>query len=169
MSHHPARVALSIGCVGLAAFVYREIDRPGAELHAATAPVGQLEAPSLPPSEPAALLPLEAYNEISERPLFASTRRAATLVRATVTHAPSRVTLIGVAVSKEVRRAILEHGSPARREVVGEGAIVSGWTVESVSSDRVVVSQDGTRQELRIKDSPPQSAGTSAAAPSRQR
>jgi hypothetical protein len=96
-----------------------------------------------------ALPPLNTYAEVTQRPLFAETRRPAP--GSAVDPAAASFTLVAIIISGDDRHALLAHGQPPQTERIVEGQSVDGWTVESILSDRVVLRRVDTRMEVTAK------------------
>lgn len=86
--------------------------------------------------------PLEAYAEVTARPLFSPDRRPreAAPVEAGPT-AP--VALKGIVINGKNRYAVVEEGTPATPKRVGEGQTLDVGTVKSISHDHVVLTMRG--------------------------
>lgn len=142
-------IALSLASLVMVGIVYAELTwpmlEPGASAPAATA--------NRPRSEVAAkfsLAPLQSFSAVTERPLFAQSRRAAQGSDNTL--GPwSNLVLTGVIISATSREALILHGKQPQTVVhVAEGQEVDGWVITSIRPDRVVITGDGADHELRL-------------------
>jgi hypothetical protein len=141
---------LAIICAALLAVIYAEVDRDtgeGAAIAAPTAPArqgGSAAAPSF------TLPPISDFADVLERPLFSPTRRPAEARPAEPAPGlPSSLILVGTVVSSEGRHALIQHGEAASLQRVAVGDRFGGWTVEAILTDRVVLSRDGSREEIK--------------------
>ncbi len=149
-------------CAALAVAVYLQ---SSAELALPDDPSGAAAAlePAIERSdEPAFTMPpIERFSETVTRPLFMSTRRppepgapeAAAPERAT--SALPALEVSGIVISPRERLALLTRGRSSEVIRVSEGELVEGWVVRSILPDRVILEQDGTQQELKLKDKAP--------------
>jgi hypothetical protein len=97
----------------------------------------------------------DAFSEINTRPVF-SPRRAP--IRSDVSNTkdasapppPPASALIGVIIEGETRLAILKSAASPLETSVTLGAIVDGWQVTVIDSDRIVVRRGSQEQEIRL-------------------
>jgi type II secretory pathway component PulC len=147
-------------CAALAVVVYRELGGV-----AAPAPPA-VENAGAAPRTPSASLPasgfklpsLDSLAEVSQRPLFSSTRRPPPPEVAGDAFGPaSGFALVAVIISDTGKVALIQHGRPPALSRVTEGQTVEGWAVQSISPDRVTIEHGGAQHELKLKDrTPPQ-------------
>lgn len=146
-------------CVALAITVYLQA---GSELSLPDAPAnaGAPLAPALElGDEPTlAMPPIEHFSETVTRPLFMSTRRppepGAPVVVApeTARTSPLALELSGIVISPRARIALLIRARSREVIRVSEGDLVGDWLVRSIQPDRVILEQNGKRQELKLED-----------------
>ena len=152
-------LALLLGllCLALATLVYGELQ--GAErgpVRPAVAPPAAAAA-LLPQPAAASLSPIEAYDEVLQRPLFSATRRPPPAGAATNTLGTAEgFALIGIIIAEDGRAALIQHGRPPVLARLHEGQALEGWTVAAILPDRVVLEHDATQHELKLKDRPPE-------------
>ncbi|MCS6878665.1 MAG: pilus assembly protein PilP [Geminicoccaceae bacterium] len=110
-----------------------------------------------------AVPPHEHFSAAIERPLFAPTRRpsprlapASTEPASASQPSPSEargerfaVRLVGTVIRRGTAHALLSKGEGGL-QWVERGAIVEGWKVVDVASDRLVLERDGESRELYI-------------------
>lgn len=149
-------------CAALAVAVYLQ---SSAELALPDDPSGAAAAlePAIELSdEPAFRMPpIERFSETVTRPLFMATRRppepgapaAAAPERAT--NALPALEVSGIIISPRERLALLARGRSSEVIRVSEGELIEGWVVKSILPDRVILEQNGTQQELKLKDKAP--------------
>lgn len=103
---------------------------------------------------------LEAFAEVWERPLFRDDRRPAPpdeegaaepAPAEPVSVTPPRVTLSGVVIVDNLRTALLKEFNTQRTMRRKEGDSVDGWVLEQVNDDKVILVQDGNREELVLR------------------
>ena len=128
----------------------------------------QSEATTTPrkASTPLALPPLQQYEEIVARPIFAETRRPDAALSAAAPQADSPFSLTGVVVTAEVRQVWLAR--KGRQEVVKvtAGQSIDGWEIDAIERERVRLRKGGQTMVL-VLERP--MAGRPAMAPQRQK
>ena len=105
----------------------------------------------------AAASPLQEFAAISERPLFTSTRRppepepvvAGAAPPAPPTPLPD-LKLVGVAITEELRAALVWDQRNRVFKRLEEGHSESGWDLTQVGPDAVVFTRGETRREIRL-------------------
>ena len=119
---------------------------------------GALPAGMAPPASGSSLPPVEAYKEVTQRPLFSSTRQPQAESAPQSSGKGGALFLVGTIVTGHSRTALIKHGSPSVLVRLSEGQKIEGWTLQSIEPDRVTLLSGGTRQELKVKDqaAPPQ-------------
>ena len=150
-------VVLLLACLALAAVVGRELIREPESVD------GGEKAPAVAAKaldtgdvvyEPK---PIEAFDEIVERPLFQATRRPApsrpdAAEGTAETRGNGQFVVAGIIVGERRRLAlVIPEGEekPVRLEV---GQSVSGWTIEEIQPTRVVFRNGQTRSEVGLLD-----------------
>lgn len=147
-----ATAALLVINVVLVALVALELRPPMRELSALPATEhGSENLIDLPAARPL-LAQLSDYQELTERPLFWSERRAIAASIATAADAAQTTlpfTLIGV-VTGAKSKALL--AKPGGKEVThaSEGDVVEGWLVEEVGRQSVTLASGSVRRELQV-------------------
>ena len=145
---------LSVLCVLLLAVVATELG----EKPPVTAPSAPPAASPPPPASADVagftIPPESAFAEVVERPLFSATRRppSASAAAAAAATAQGDLVLVGIVTSSAERYALIQHGKPARVDRVAENDALSGWTVESIERDRVILHTGDRRLELSTND-----------------
>ena len=149
-------------CAALAVAVYLQ---GSAELALPDDPSGAAAAlePALELSDEPAfrMAPIERFSETVTRPLFMSTRRPpepgapAAAVPERATSALPAFEVSGIVISPRARLALLARGRSREVIRVSEGELIEGWVVRSILPDRVILEQNGTQQELKLKDKAP--------------
>ncbi|WP_299203900.1 hypothetical protein [uncultured Amphritea sp.] len=126
-----------------------------------TKPPALPELPSIPESD----LEIDQFIEISERPLFYSTRRPQEISTAmTATRRPDRTPeqdwiLTGIILNGEHNSALFNAIGKKEHETLKNGMKLSGWTLDVISPDSVTFSNDGREIEMQlIKPSAPGSS-----------
>jgi hypothetical protein len=141
---------LGVVCAFLVGVIYLEFTRPDGR------PSLTATANTPPPSERLSAAdrafvapPISEYSEVVDRPLFYPTRRSSPVSPVETKGKSTNLTLIGTVVSGTSRHALVRRNPKARVERVSEGQDIDGWTVESIQSDGVVLSQAGARLNLK--------------------
>jgi hypothetical protein len=147
-------LALTALCGGLAGLVHAEIEAPliaATEPSMAPGPAPVAAAPAA--AQSIALRPLEAYAEVTARPVFSSKRRPPP-PQETVQQAASSdgFVLAGIVETASERTALILHGQPLKPVRLKEGETVDGWTVRSIFADRIVVESAASSHELRLRE-----------------
>lgn len=148
------RLVASAGMVALAATVVGWLAADG---ESALAPIPQ-RLGSLSQQLPATrLAPASSYAAVSERPLFAPSRRPQTQAPLVVAEPEQRpppappptlpVTLVGILISPEGRFAVLRWPN-GRSATLEEGGVVEGWTLRRVLPDRASFFMGAASTEL---------------------
>ena len=100
----------------------------------AAAPPSENDAPKL-----AKLAPFADFAAITERPLFAPTRRPTPAVKPATIAIESRYRLQGIIGVGSARHALIAPVAGGAGLDLGEGDALEGWTVKSIAPDRVVL------------------------------
>jgi hypothetical protein len=156
-SRHQLLPALLLAtCLGLAGVIYVELDQPSIDSMAKAAPAPPRETVAAAGDAPGFTMPpVRAYTEVVERPLFSETRRPSVdSPTAPVDPRSSAFTLVGTIISAHERRALIEHGQPPHLERLIEGQDIDGWSVETIGTDRVILTRADARLEVKVKDEP---------------
>lgn len=98
--------------------------------------------------------PRNAYNAISERPLFAQTRRppeaeAAADVPKTQTNLPN-LRLRGTVLSTEGTYCLIQKLPSKETLRMMEGQIIEGWRIEKILPDRVILKSGDKTEEIEL-------------------
>jgi hypothetical protein len=144
-------VALALICLGLAAILDLEWQAPlAADGLPATpdAKAARIADESPPPRF--SLPPIENFAAVTARPLFIQDRRPVAESASGSVGPWSSLTLAGIVIAPGSREALIRHGTPATVVHLREGQTVDGWTLRSILSDRVVLSNGAERHELRL-------------------
>jgi hypothetical protein len=155
--------AAALLCAGLAAALALELTSAGnADAPApgtATAPV----PPSVTLSKASnrfALPPLETFAEVTERPLFSSSRRPPAIDAPQSTERSFGATLAGIVISASSRTIIVSHGDPPVLTRLKQGDDLDGWSITSIEPNRALLRRDGVEQELKLRDVPGHAAAS---------
>lgn len=119
-------------------------------------------------TEPVQLHPIEQYNEITTRPLFApdrkpyvpipsqtETKKLQVKKNTPVTKLPNQLLLTGIVISPELQLAILQSGKTKSLQRVKLGESIDGWTLDEIHN-RYVILKNGAHThtlELEVKGS----------------
>ncbi len=121
-----------------------------------------IPAPAAPAEPPVRLTysapPLQAYDEILLRPLFAKDRQPPPEPDATEQGADSAASddlgawkLEGVVVTPERRLALLRDSGSGKFRRLSQGEELAGWQVSQVQADRVVLKQEQEQHEILLQ------------------
>jgi general secretion pathway protein N len=159
--------AAALLCVGLAAALVMELTSAGD----AGIPAPGAATVSSPPSVTIpktpnrfTLPPLASFAEVTERPLFSSSRRPIAVDAPQSAERSFSATLAGIVISASSRIIIVSHGDPPVLTRLKEGDDLDGWSVTSIDPNRVLLRRDGVEQQLKLQDVP---GRTAVAAPNR--
>jgi general secretion pathway protein N len=127
-------------------------------------------AASNPPNIPAApsrfaLPPLETFAEVTERPLFSSSRRPIAAETSAAVVQPLSASLAGIVISPSSSSIIVMHGDPPTLMRLKEGDDIDGWSIRSIEPSRVVLRRGAEEQQLKLHDTAPPQVATAAPAP----
>ena len=150
-----AIILLLAACVGLAAIIYAEVSAsPFAPADAAlsSSSAQRAKSPSDDGSARFSLRPLQSFSVVTERPLFAQTRRPSARGSDDTLGPWSSFTLAGIIISPTAREALILHGQPPTVVHLQEGQDVEGWTVTSILPDRIVLRGGDAEHELKLLD-----------------
>ena len=150
----------------MACIVYAEVRaRPTIEsrtLPQATAAEARIA--SLPPQRQA--MPEKArFSAIVERPLFSSSRRPPSEEMAVAAAPTPDFSLFGVVISTGEPFALVKPGGGGDPVRVKEGEEISGWTVDRIESDRILIRHGRTEGELLLDFTAPAPAPAETATP----
>jgi general secretion pathway protein N len=151
-------IALALICIALAVVVDLEWQAPLAAASVSTAPhdaSSQMVGENPPPRF--SLPPIQSFSAVTARPLFVEDRRPAPESAGGSVGPWSSLTLAGIVIAPGSREALIRHGTPAVVVHLREGQSVDGWTVRSILSDRVVLTNGSEQHDLRlfVKSTPP--------------
>jgi hypothetical protein len=99
-----------------------------------------------------ALPPLSSFAEVTERPLFSSTRRPATEEIAQAKDGNLGIRLAGIVTSPDASRVIVAHGDPPVLARLKEGDNIDGWSVRLIDANRVVLRRGDEDRQLTLHD-----------------
>jgi general secretion pathway protein N len=155
-----AVLAMTLICASLAWLVHAEAEAPLIALPAPpTAPKAAPTASTPAPAESFALRPLQAYAEVTARPVFSSKRRPPPPQAAVQQAAASDgLVLAGIVATASERTALVLHGQPLKMVRLKEGETVDGWTVRSILADRIIIETAASSHELRLREKSRQGA-----------
>lgn len=125
---------------------------PGAAISDAQPAISVAQPAPPPPRELPRLPPFSAYQELTERPLFWSERRAvhdAVAAAPDGTPATMSFTLLGV-IQADAAHALLGRNGAKEVARVRVGDVVEGWVIEAITADTVTLVANGARHELRV-------------------
>jgi hypothetical protein len=160
-----ALAALALACLVLAGLVSQELGTDPADAASETASAPAIASTkSNPMPQPAgfALPPLGSFAEVTDRPIFAHSRRPPPpqAPQDTVKEIKTLV-LEGIVLSKDERIALVTHGRPPVLARLTEGREIEGWRVVEIRADRIVIARDSIQQELKLIDKPAADKGGS--------
>jgi type II secretory pathway component PulC len=154
-------VPAALLCAGLAAALVMELTSAGDTDTAASGAVTASSPPSVTiPRTPNrfTLPPWESLAEVTERPLFSSSRRPIAVDAPQSTDQPFSATLAGIVISASSRTIIVSRGDPPVLTRLKEGDDLDGWLVTSIEPNRVLLRRDGVEQQLKLRDAPGRTA-----------
>ena len=146
---------LLAACAVLGSTIYGELTAPPILPAAASLPA-PAEGAAAPTNASFAMPPLEAYAEVTARPLFFPTRRPAPVQAATVDRVDARsLVLVGVILAESGKAALIARANlpGARRVAIGDE--IEGWVLAEIDADRVVLRSGTTEAVLSLKDRRP--------------
>lgn len=151
-------IALALICLALAVAVDLEWEAPlaAANVSAGRADASAHMAGDNPPLR-FSLPPIQRFSAVTARPLFVEDRRPVPESAGPSLGPWSSLTLAGIVIAPGSREALIRHGRPAVVVHLREGQSVDGWTVRSILSDRVVLTNGSEQHDLRLfaKSAPP--------------
>jgi type II secretory pathway component PulC len=114
--------------------------------------------------------PPAVVDEIGERPMFLPSRKPiASPMAAAAQTTPPDVALVGIILDGQDKLAMLRTPSAPFASSYRLGASVQGWQVTEITSGTVVLTNGGTRDEIRLQDnraaSKPPAVGAPPAGP----
>jgi len=112
-----------------------------------------------------ALPPLETFAEVTERPLFSSSRRPIAAETSATVVQPLSASLAGIVISPSSSSVIVMHGDPPTLMRLKEGDDIDGWSIRSIEPSRVVLRRGAEEQQLKLHDTAPPQVATAAPAP----
>lgn len=127
------------------------------EVTAAASP--PLELPSIEPATYQAP-PLQAFDAITARPLFAANRRpyepppepvAEDEVAAPQTVEPPAIHLVGVMLSDRDRSALFKSEVEGWTRWIFEGQAVDGWRLDEIEAGHALLTRDGLEARLQLR------------------
>ena len=157
----------SLLCVSFAAVMVLELsstDGAGASVPgAASLALHPANIPAVPSRF--TLPPLETFAEVSERPLFSSSRRPISAETAAAVVQPLSASLAGIVISPSSSSIIVMHGDPPTLMRLKEGDDIDGWSIRSIEPSRVVLRRGAEEQQLKLHDTAPPQVANAAPAP----
>jgi hypothetical protein len=149
-----ATVPLAALVCALAAVVALELLRGPGELPPAAPGAGSrpstgADSPSDPPMT--ALAALDAYLEVSERPLFVPTRRPIPQAETATARGPLP-RLKGVVLNEDLSAALFEVPGETSYAMVPVGERYGPWLLEAVAADHVILSNAGAIRVIELED-----------------
>jgi hypothetical protein len=144
-------LVLSVVCLVMAGLVYAELTWPvaAAEDVSAASPA-PASAPRSDVGAKFSLPPVESFATVTDRPLFAQSRRPPAQGSDDSLGPWSGLVLAGVIISPTGRQALILHGKPQVAVHIAEGQDVDGWVVTSILPDRIVIRGGTSEHELRL-------------------
>ena len=131
-------------------------------LYLVVAPLPDLEIPQVPLEQqratarqtmPIATPPPDAFADINARPMFRPDRKAIAEPGTSATSSgPPNIVLVGVIMDPKERMALIRTGASPLAGAFRLGADISGWRLTEIAGDHIVLSQGGSRDELRLED-----------------
>lgn len=140
---------LSALCVTLLLVTGEELLSPEEQIGAAAPDSTPYNRPTDPSQLRFAMPSASALSEVIARPVFSPTRRPAPQGAAVA--ASAAFSLVGVVIAPGERRALLGFGQPRKIARVAEGEEISGWTVEAILPEKVIVRRADLREEVSAK------------------
>jgi hypothetical protein len=158
----PAKIAnlvfwLMLGSLATAA-IYWQLIHPPQPLVSNKATKRPPELPTVEPTQPFQLPPVEQFSEISGRPAFIVARRPEPLPPPEE-EAPPPVTpvvdkkfmLLGVIMTPKVSTALIRPDDPnAKAAPIKIGQMVGDWHLEAIFPNRVIIRKEQATQELTL-------------------
>jgi hypothetical protein len=150
--------ALAVLCLALATLLYAELAPASAPAMAAPPAAAGHGSPTAGRETGEAsnfrLPPLAHFAAVTERPLFAPSRRPARSLDDGTAGAWSSFVLSGVILSSGMRTAIIGHGEPPKLKHLQEGQEIDGWDVVSIRPDRVLLRRGDIEHALTLVKRP---------------
>jgi general secretion pathway protein N len=154
-------VAAALLCAGLAAALVLEL-ASASDANAPAFGAASVSSPSsaaIPKTVNRITLPsLESFAEVTERPLFSSSRRPIAVDAPQNAERSFGATLAGIVISASSSTIIVSHGDPPVLTRLKEGDDLDGWSITSIEPNRVLLRRDGVEQQLRLRDAPGRAA-----------
>lgn len=146
-------------CVGLAWFLYRELQAAPPQEPGSLGDSQLMPLPSLPAEMSFAMPPAKAFSESVERPIFSPTRqpppKGTNMIESPKPELD--VTLVGVTISAEERIAILKPKTGPQFVHLSEGDRFQDWILKTIEPDRVTFRWGEVEEhlELTYQEQPP--------------
>jgi hypothetical protein len=98
---------------------------------------------------------LDSYADFRDRPLFVKTRKAPEPEKLQAAPPPPAaklpaVEVVGLMLSRDSAVALLRTGTDPKVLSVSQGSQVGGWSVDSISADRIILSNGQQKQEVLL-------------------
>lgn len=106
------------------------------------------------------LPPKQSFSEFVERPLMVQGRRpvsepgAEPVVAGPVIRGEMQIKLMGIVMTPDGITALMQDGTGAYHRLQIDG-MIDGWELAEMYSDRVVLKQGGSREEVRLRKPKP--------------
>jgi general secretion pathway protein N len=117
------------------------------------------------PSSRFSLPPLDTFAEVTERPLFSSSRRPIAAETSSAVIKPLSASLAGIVISPSSSSIIVMHGDPPALLRLKVGDDIDGWSISSIEPSRVVLQRGAEEQQLKLHDTAPPQTASAAPAP----
>lgn len=143
-----ALINICLGVVVAAELLATEQPTPDEAAAAAAAADPQPEAVQ-PPAAP--LPPLDHFADILKRPVFVEGRRPLTEDETEDGGPAGELALAGVTTVGSNRIALIRNGPGGKILRLREGQTVGGWTIRTISTDRVIIDEGTDSKELRTR------------------
>jgi general secretion pathway protein N len=157
----------SLLCAGLAAVMALQLGSTGGAGASVPDPTSVASHPADIPAAPGrfSLPPLETFGEVTERPLFSSSRRPIAAETSAAVVQTLSASLAGIVISPASSSIIVMHGDPPTLMRLKEGDNIDGWSIRSIEPSRVVLRRGAEEQQLKLHDTAPPQVATAAPAP----
>ena len=111
------------------------------------------------------LPPLETFAEVTERPLFSSSRRPEAVETPENVDQPLNASLAGIVISGSSSSIIVSHGDPPVLTRLKRGDQFDGWSISAIEANRVLLRRGDAQQQFKLHDVPGQAAAATSSRP----